>query len=166
MKRKRLASALLLAALTATTARAEDVWIKRQADARSDASAAAESVVTVQKGQKVKVLERTGPWVQIDAGNGKVGWVAADSISNREVKPDTNLMGRGSGAEMSSGAAIKGLQPIAGDYARQRGLTKEGLDQMLAIRKSVTSKQLSDFIKDGNIEPPAHKAGKAKDSDK
>jgi uncharacterized protein YgiM (DUF1202 family) len=165
MTRMTLSLVIGLAMLAAASARAEDVWIKRQSDARADASAAADSVVVVQKGQKVHVLQRNGPWVQIDAGNGKTGWVAADSVSSREVKPDSNLMGHSSGAEMSSGAAIKGLQPIAGDYAQQRGLSKEGLDEMLAIRKSVTPQMLNDFVKDGNIQPGTPRK-KPKESEK
>src|SRR5215813_9949471 len=100
MTRKIVLSGILLC-LAAST-RAEDVWIKRQADVRADASAAADAVAPVQKGQKVHLVERSGPWVKVDLGGGKVGWLAADSVSNREVKPDTNLIGRSSAAEMSS----------------------------------------------------------------
>ena len=139
-------------ALLATTAFAEDGWIKRPADVRSDQSAAADSVAAVKKGQRVQVLERSGNWVKVDA-NGKTGWIAADTLSSREVKADVNLLGHGSGAEMSSGAAAKGLEPIAGDYARSHHVTDDGLNQMLAIRKSISSQMLSDFVKDGGIEP-------------
>jgi uncharacterized protein YraI len=150
MKRKFLPAALALA-LAASAARAEDAWIKRPADVRADQSAAADPVASVQKGQRVHVLERSGNWVKVDA-NGRTGWLAADTVSSREVKADVNLLGHGSGAEMSSGAAAKGLQPIAGDYARSHHVTEEGLNQMIAIRKSVTSQMLSDFVKDGGIE--------------
>lgn len=151
MTRKTMLPAVLLAAM-AGTAGAEDVWIKRSADVRNDQSAAGDLVVAVQKGQRAHLLERSGNWVQVDV-NGKIGWVAADSVSTREVKADTNLFGQGSGAEMSSGAAIKGLQPIAGDYARARNLSKEGLNEMTAIKKSVTPKMLKDFVAEGAIEP-------------
>jgi hypothetical protein len=164
MTRKIVLSGILLC--LAASARAEDVWIKRQADMRADASAAADTVAPVQKGQKVHLLERSGPWVKVDLGGGKVGWLSSDSVSSREVKPDTNLMGHSSAAEMSSGAAIKGLQPIAGDYARQRGLSKEGLDEMLAIRKSVTPQMLDDFVKEGNIESPPRKPAKTEKTEK
>ena len=161
MPRKHLMPLALLATL-ACTARAEDGWIKRAADARADQSAAADVVAPVQKGQKVTVLERADAWVKIDV-NGKVGWVAADTLSSRPVKADTSLAGRGSGAEMSSGAAIKGLQPIAGDYARGQHLRTDGLEEMVSIKKSVTSQMLTDFVKDGNIERPARKAAKPKE---
>ena len=155
MTRQRMLPAILLAAL-ATSAHAEDVWIKRSADVRNDPSSAGDLVVPVTKGQRVHVLERNGPWVNIDV-NGKTGWVSADSISTREVKADTDLIGRGSGAEMSSGAAIKGLQPIAGDYAEKRSLSKAGLNEMLAIKKTVTPKLLKDFVAEGSIERPARR---------
>jgi uncharacterized protein YgiM (DUF1202 family) len=163
MKRKRILSALLLATI-AGAAQAEDVWIKRSADVRNDQSAAGDLVVAVNKGQRVHVLERSDNWVKVDV-NGKTGWVSADTVSSREVKPDTDLIGRGSGAEMSSGAAIKGLQPIAGDYARARSLSKDGLNEMTAIKKSVTPKMLKEFVADGGIESPS-RSGRSTDAPK
>ena len=162
MNRKQYLPALLLAGL-AINASAEDVWLKRSADVRNDQSPAGDLVVAVQKGQRVHVLERGGEWVRVDV-NGKEGWVSADSVSSREVKADSNLFGQGSGAEMSSGAAIKGLQPIAGDYARARSLSKEGLNEMIAIKKAVTPKMLKEFVAEGFIEPPAR--GRKSDSSK
>ena len=153
MKRFKIWPAIFIAGM-AVTAQAEDVWIKRSADVRNDPSVAGDLVVAVAKGQRVHVIERNGPWVQVDV-NGKTGWVSTDSLSSREVKPDTDLIGRGSGAEMSSGAAIKGLQPIAGDYAKTRNLSKAGLDEMTAIKKSVTPRMLKDFVAEGPIERPA-----------
>jgi hypothetical protein len=164
MIRNKIVPALLLAML-ATAANAEDVWIKRSADVRNDQSAAADTVVAVTKGQRVQVLERSGPWVRVSV-NGKEGWVSSESVSSREVKPDTDLVGRGSGAEMSSGAAIKGLQPIAGDYAKSRSLSKAGLDEMIAIKKSVSPTMLKDFIDQGAIERPVRRRRPADSSAK
>src|ERR1700730_18281639 len=105
MKRIILVAGLAFAAMN-TSALAEDVWIKRAAEVRSEQGPAGDSVASVVKGQKVTVLERSGDWVKVDA-RGQVGWVAADSVSPREVKRDSGLIGGASGAEMSSGAAIK-----------------------------------------------------------
>lgn len=147
---------VLLLATVAGAALADDVWVKRSADVRNDPSAAGDLVMPVTKGQRVHVLERNDPWVRVEL-DGKSGWISADSVSSREVKPDTDFIGRGSGAEMSSGAAIKGLQPIAGDYARTHSLSKEGLNEMTAIKKSVTPKMLKDFVAEGSIEKPSRK---------
>ena len=54
---------------------------------------------------------------------------------------------------MSSGAAIKGLEPIAEDYRRARNLSTAGVDEMIRIHKSVSGKMLKDFIAEGQIEP-------------
>ena len=153
MKRKQLIPAFLLATL-AGTAGAEDAWLKRSADVRNDQSAGGDLVVPVAKGQRVQLLQRGNGWVQVDV-NGKIGWVAADSISSREVKADTNFIARGTSAEPSMGAAARGLEPIADDYARNKRLSKAGLDEMIAIKKSVTSKMLKDFVADGPIESPS-----------
>jgi uncharacterized protein YgiM (DUF1202 family) len=149
---KRIILAGLAMAVIGTAARAEDVWIKRAAEVRSEQGPVGDTLASVVKGQKVHVLERSGDWVRVDAG-GQIGWVAADSVSSREVKRDSGLIGGSSGAEMSSGAAIKGLEPIAEDYRRTRNLSTAGVDEMIRIHKSVSGKMLKDFMTEGGIEP-------------
>ena len=155
---KRIIFAGLAFVAVSSAALAEDVWIKRAAEVRSEQGPVGDTVASVIKGQKVHVVERSGDWVRVDAG-GQVGWVAADSVSSREVKRDSGLLGGSSGAEMSSGAAIKGLEPIAEDYRRARNLSTAGVDEMIRIHKSVSGKMLKDFIAEGQIEP-ARKARK------
>src|SRR5437763_5083961 len=124
---KRIILAGLVLGAIGNAALAEDVWIKRAAEVRSEQGPVGDTVASVVKGQKVHVLERSGDWVRVDAA-GQVGWVAADSVSSREVKRDSGLLGGASGDEMSSGAAIKGLEPIAEDYHRTRNLSTAGVD--------------------------------------
>ena len=153
MKNKIKAGLILFAMLTTFSAAAEDVWLKRTATLRSDASVAGDIVLTVEKGAKAVLLEKNGAWAKIQL-KGQTGWVALDSLNNREVKKDTNLLGGGSGAEMSTGSATKGLEPVAREYAATRRLNTAAPDQMLALRKTVTSQMLKDFVAEGNIVAP------------
>jgi hypothetical protein len=154
MKLNKLLSSALLAALFASAALAEDNWIKRNAELRTDPSAAGSTVAKVQKGDKVQVLEKSGAWVKVDL-KGKTGWVSADSLSSREVKPDAHLTGAlGTSAESSTGAAAKGLQEDTRVYAQNQHLSTHGIDEMIDIKKSITPAMLKDFVADGNINPP------------
>ena len=152
MKRKPWMPAVLLATLAAR-ASAEDVYLKRPVDLRSDGNSAANVVAPAKKGDKAVVVERNGNWVRVNL-NGKEGWVGADSLSARPVKADTMLFGGNGSVESSSGAAGKGLEPITEDYGRARNLSRAGVDEMVAIRKSITGAQLKSFVTEGNIESP------------
>ncbi len=147
------ALALLLVGALAWPAFGEDNWLRRSAEARSDPSAAGDVVVKVTKGDRVQVLEKNGAWVKVDV-KGQQGWLAADSLSGREVKPDVRIAGMGSSAESSSGAAAKGLQDMTINYAARRRLSTRGVDEMVDIRKSIKSQMLKDFVAEGNIQPP------------
>ena len=137
-----------------STALAEDNWIKRNADLRTDPSAAGDLVVKAQKGDKVSVLEKNGAWVKVEF-KGKTGWVAADSLSAREVKSEAHLTGAlGTSAESSTGAAAKGLQQDTIAYAANQHLSTRGVDEMVAIKKSVTAEMLKAFVEEGNIKAP------------
>jgi uncharacterized protein YgiM (DUF1202 family) len=153
MKRKLVLPAVLLAAL-AGAARAEDVWLKTQAEIRNDQSAAADSILSVNKGDKATVVERSGAWVKITL-KGQTGWVSANSLSAREVKGESALLGGNSSAESSSGAAGRGLEKMAADFANAKGLSKAGLDEMVANRKLINAPMLKSFVAEGNIHPPA-----------
>ena len=148
---KHLLPALLFASL-AGIARAEDVWIIRPAVLRSDSIAAGDEIAKVVKGDKGIILERSGAWIKVNL-NGNVGWVAATSTSARPVKADTALLGGNSSVQSSSGAAGKGLQPKAEQYALDKHYTKASVDEMIAFRKTITSKMLKDFVVEGNIQP-------------
>ena len=148
---------IALAMMTSTAIYAEEVWLKNTAALKSEATAAGDDMLTAPKGTKAVLLEKNDVWAKIQVGD-KVGWVALASVSNREVKRDTNLLGAGAGAEMSSGAANKGMQDDADKYATRKGLNKAAPDQMLALRKTVSSQMVKDFKAEGNVVPPAKPA--------
>src|SRR3954464_13619075 len=109
---KTAAAVLFFSAIAAAPAFAEDAWIKRDAELRADTSAAGDSVTRVERGDRVNILEKSGPWVRVHF-KGQRGWASAVSLSSREYNLVVNLSGPlGTDARASSGAAAKGLQPI------------------------------------------------------
>ena len=152
MKKKLYTTAILIALASAVNA--EDAWIKQPAVLRDDGSAAGQEISKMVKGDQGVVLERADGWVKVNF-NGKVGWVSANSLSARPTKADTKLLGGNSSAEASGGAAGKGLEPIAADYANTHNLSTAGLDQMVKFKKTISSQMLKDFVADGNIQRPA-----------
>lgn len=151
---KQRTTVLFLAAALASPVFAADAWVKRSAELRTDASAAASTVLRLDKGDRVNVVETQGAWSRIEF-KGQSGWVSADTLSTREVKPEVKLSGPlGTDARASSGAAAKGLQPLTNDYAKRQGISTKGVDEMEDIKKSITPEMLKQFVADGNISPP------------
>ena len=156
MIRKSWLPAILLTAVAtslATNAGAEDVYLKRPVGLLSDSSAAADRVANAQKGDKATVIERNANWVKVNL-NGKEGWVGADSLSQRPVKADTALLGGNSMARASDAEAGKGLEPMSIDYSKSHNLSPAGINEMVAVRKAITSAMLKDFVTTGQIESP------------
>jgi hypothetical protein len=129
---------------------AEEGWIKRAVVLRSEQGPAGDGLVNLYKGAKINVQSRDGAWAQIDS-EGRTGWIAVDSVSAREVRPDVSMGSSSSAAELSSGAAARGVQPLTDGYSRGRQLNPAGLGQLYDIRASVSAKMLKDFIRDGGI---------------
>lgn len=150
MSRKKYWAAAIGLVLLTGGVNADDVWLKNNAVVRSDMSPAADKVADVLKGAKVQQLDKQGNWIKISV-NGKTGWVAASSISNRPQKADSGLLGGNSLAQSSSAAAAKGLEPMAAQFASNQRLSTAGLSKMEQIKKSVTPQMFNDFMADGHL---------------
>jgi uncharacterized protein YgiM (DUF1202 family) len=148
--KRRILWTVLSVGLFAGAVQADDVWLKNNAVVRTDMSPAADKIADVLKGAKVQQLDRQGNWIKISV-NGKTGWVAASSISNRPQKADSGLLGGNSLAQSSSAAAAKGLEPMAAQFASNQRLSTAGLSKMEQIKKSVTPKMLNGFMADGHL---------------
>ena len=151
MKRNPFLTVLMLVSLTGI-ARAEDVWLKQPAVIRSDQMAAGDEIAKVVKGDKGVVLERAGNWVKINV-NGSVGWVTKESISTHTVAKDSTFFGSDSTAKTSSASAGKGVEEMARKYAELKHLSEVGLNEMVALRKTVNAQMYKDFIAEGKIVP-------------
>lgn len=142
---RKIAAALALTlAASSTAAFAESVWVKAATvDVRENKGAVYPSLVTAPKGTELTVVKRDGQWIQVQTG-GKTGWVFANAVSTSKVNADMNLM-PGASAEMGTGIAARGLQPGAETYVSSRGLSKAGLEHLIAVRKSINPTEWTKF---------------------
>jgi uncharacterized protein YraI len=142
--RKLTVAFALTCAVTSTAAFAESVWVKAASvDVRENKGAVYPSLITAPKGTELTVVKREGQWVQVQTG-GKTGWVFANSVSSSKVGGEVNLM-PGASAEMGTGIAARGLQPGAETYVSSRGLSKAGLEHLIAVRKSINPQEWTKF---------------------
>jgi len=147
MQKQAALFALALSVFTASSAFAEDAWVKAATvEIRQDKGAIYPSVATAAKGTQVTVLQRDGHWVQVQTA-GKTGWVFDGSLSSSKVNGDMNLM-PGAAAQMSTGIASRGLQPGAESYVSSRGLSKAPLEHLIDLRKKIPPADWKTFIAD------------------
>jgi uncharacterized protein YraI len=134
-----IAAALMLA-IGASAAWGETLWVKSAtADLREGKGAIFPSVATIAKGQQVTVVSRDGKWVQVQAA-GKTGWVFETALSSTMVGGDINLM-PSAAADMSTGAASRGLAPDAEAYASSRRMSKQPLQNLVDLRKTISPQE-------------------------
>ena len=69
-----------------------------------------------------------------------------------------NMTSDAEAAQMSTGAAAKGLEPEAEKYARNKNYNKAALDSVVALNKSVKGSAWMQFCKDGQVGPAKPKS--------
>lgn len=116
-------------------------------------------VDSVAKNAKLQELERTDDgWIKVQTPNGKQGYVFKGSVSDKQAAGPGLLSGfavtsDADAAQMSTGAASKGLEPEAEKYAANKSYNKAALDSVIAMNKAVKGKQWVQFCQDGKIGP-------------
>lgn len=116
-------------------------------------------VESIAKNAKLKELERTDDgWIKVQTPSGKEGYVFKQSVSDKQAggpglfsafQPTSDA----EAAQMSTGAASKGLEPEADKYAASKSYSKVNLDAVIAMNKAVKGKQWVQFCQDGKIGP-------------
>ncbi|MBM4084226.1 MAG: hypothetical protein FJ272_05500 [Planctomycetes bacterium] len=151
--------AALLVALAAGDAVAQDVvYVKsRTAKIRADKSASADAK-EVPAGTALKVLSKEDKYYQVQLPDGSQGWVFHVSVTDQ--KPDEGggvLAGTGatSGitvAEASTSASIRGLKPMAEDYAKNKGISPKSVDGARKMEElAISSKDVDVFLREGKL---------------
>lgn len=144
----------LLALLLVTPAMAESVWVKAEvADIRQGKAAVYPAVGQVKKGQELSVLSHDGKWVQVQVpAGGPSGWINEVSVSSQKVGGDLLSMPPGAAAaNMSTGIAARGLQGDAEAYVQARHLSKQPLEYLIALRKSIPPQEYEAFTSQGKV---------------
>jgi len=130
---------------------AEEVWVNRPAlEIREGKGAAYPVVIAAKKGDKLTVVAREDKWVKVGF-NGKEGYVFQNSLSDKQVAPES-MSNMDAGAKaMATDAAAKGLEPESLVYAKNHNLSDDGLERMKAMRKLVTGKDFEQFESEGKV---------------
>ena len=143
--------ALALATLAGVT-RAESIWVKSEnVQIRSGKGAVFPVVVAVPKGTELTVIERDGKWIKVQSGS-QQGYIFEGAISPTKVSGGGNLLANmGAGADVSTGAAAKGLEQQTEAYAQQKSYNTAALNHLIDLRKSITPQEYQAFTAAGKV---------------
>jgi uncharacterized protein YgiM (DUF1202 family) len=159
--------ALISAAVisTAGVLLAGDLFVQPdKLDVREGPGLLFDPVESVAKNVKLQELERTDDgWIKVQTPSGKQGYVFKGSVSDKQAAGPGLFSGMqvtsdAEAAQMSTGAASKGLEPEADKYAASKNYNKAGLDSVIAMNKAVKGKQWVQFCQDGKVGPSKPKA--------
>jgi hypothetical protein len=158
--RKRFSVFLLAVVMLGSAALAEDIWIKAETvQIRSGKGAVFPVVATVTKGTKLTVVDREGHWILVQVSDQVQGYVYDGSTSTEAVGNGGNLLSDlgagGQAADMSSGAAGKGLAPEAETWASGANLNPGPMNKLIDFRKHIDPKLWSAFTAEGKVGPDA-----------
>jgi hypothetical protein len=146
-------------AVTCTAAWAESVWVKGEiVEIRDAKSAIGHSVAKVKKGTELTVIQHDGRWYKVAIpasvpATAKEGYIFENSISLKKVGGSGgSLADVGvTGGDMSTGAAAKGLQPSAENYAAGKNMSSAPLNNLIAFRARIDPKEYERFKAEGHV---------------
>jgi uncharacterized protein YraI len=148
------AAALLIGAHAAA---AETLWVRSESvDVLSGKGAIYPAVATVRKGQELTVVIRDGKWVQVQAGN-TTGWVYENSLSAQKVSGGGGMftISPGTVAQVNTGAASRGFDESAEQYASNRRLSPAPLQHLVNVSRMIKPAEWEEFTRQGRIGPHA-----------
>jgi uncharacterized protein YgiM (DUF1202 family) len=139
---------------------AEDLYVQPdRLDVREGPAVLFDPVDAVKKNDKVTVLERTDDgWIKIQTPSGKQGYVFQKELANKPPAAPGPLAGLSvtsdaEASQMGTGAAAKGLEPEAEQYAKSKNYSKVNLDKVIAMNKAVKGKDWMQFCQNGQVGP-------------
>lgn len=150
-----------LLALAAGPASAETLYAQKgQVKVTQEKSPLSKVVASLEPGDPVEVLEKSGRHYRVRAPNGKTGWVFKFKLS--EEKPGGSggsdalslLTGESAVAarEARSGGSIRGLKEVSEAYVKDKQLDpahKQAVDRMEQL--TIPQEELIRFQKEGSI---------------
>lgn len=151
----RVAAVLTLVAASAVVA--ETMYARTSAVVRADKGLSAPVVAELNQGDAVDVLEKDGFHYRVSAV-GKEGWLYYNKLAEQKPEDVAALLGADPArpielAEMEAGGALRGLSPLAEEYAkRAKNIPKwaaRAVDQMQGLK--ITRKDLEAFAREGRL---------------
>ncbi|HEY8748605.1 MAG TPA: SH3 domain-containing protein [Tepidisphaeraceae bacterium] len=139
---------------------AGDLFVQpERLDVREGPGLLFDPVESVTKSVKLQELERTDDgWIKVQTPGGKQGYVFKGSVGDKPPSAPgalsaVNMTSDSEAAQMSTGAAAKGLEPEAEKYAANKNYNKAALDKVVAMNKSVKGAQWMQFCTEGQVGP-------------
>ncbi len=151
----------LFVGISAAPARAETMYAKKdRIKVTAQKSPMSKVVATLQLGDSVQVLEKSGRHYKVRVGSGKKGWVFKFRLSPKPVSTgeggDALAMLSGesgiSAREARSGGSIRGLEEATEEYAKNKQIDpahKESVERM--ERYKVLRDELIRFQQEGSV---------------
>jgi uncharacterized protein YraI len=139
MSRKTWSAMALALLVSGGSALADSVWVQNDnTNILGGKGSIYPTVANVKKGTELQVLSRDGKWVQVQLAGGQSGWVYETALSSKKVGGDLFSGLRGNDAVgLNTAAAARGFDESTLQYAASKGMSKAGMDRLLAIKKSI-----------------------------
>jgi hypothetical protein len=150
------ALAALVAAAAALPVLAETMYARFSTPVRADRALGAATFGTLQQGDAVQVTGREGSYYSV-AYRGRTGWVYYNRLAGEEPEDVTALIGGLGGegiqlTELEAGGALRGLSPMAENYARAADIPRWAVDAVEAMQaRSITAYEMEAFQKEGGL---------------
>jgi len=152
----RKATAILMTCVLgagATLVLAEELFVKDYAIEIREGRGSTYPVVGIaEKGSHLTVLERKGKFLKVQA-EGLVGWVNGGSMSDKKPANSIQDVKNPATADVSTGAAVRGLDPLTAEYGKNKGYSTAAFDQMVNNTKAIKPAEWEAFTKEGKVGP-------------
>ncbi|MBM4086123.1 MAG: hypothetical protein FJ272_15170, partial [Planctomycetes bacterium] len=128
------------------------VYVKsRTARIRAHMSASAEGK-EVPAGTPLKVLAKNEKYYHVQLPDGNTGWVFHVCVTDQRPDSGTGSTGGVTLAEALLGDRTCGLEPMAEDYAKKKGISQRSLDDARKMQELlVSSKEVDAFLREGKL---------------
>ena len=151
---KTIACLAIICLLTAAAAYAKNtmsVQVKKT-QARTAPSFLSKITATLNYGQQVTVLEKSGDWVKTGISTGSTGWVHMSALTTKKIVFKTGGQGMNTGASGEEVAlAGKGFnEKVESEYkTRNPNISFKWIDYM--EKNTVSSEKMISFLKKGGL---------------
>jgi uncharacterized protein YraI len=149
-----VAALLLLLSLPAL---AETMYARTSTAVRSGKGLSAETIGTLKQGDAVTVVAREGSYYRLAFG-GRTGYVYFNKLSQEKPEDVAALLGSGPGGggieltELEAGGALRGLSPMAEQYARQSQVPPWAVQAVEAMgARKISAEELEAFQREGGL---------------
>ena len=157
MFRRRPVVLVMLLALTAAPALAETMYARYSTPVRAGRTLGSATLGTLAQGQAVQVVGRDGRYFRTVYA-GTTGWVYYNKLADTKPEDVSAALGGDLSpgglelTELESGGALRGLSPMAENYAEAAEIPKWAVDAVEQMQeRGVTARELDDFEREGGL---------------